>query len=67
MSWLNGLSKEDQEEMYEDNCVAYNSGVIEKKEFETCLVKLGYNATDIAELEKFYQPAPPENEDDTSG
>lgn len=62
MSWLNGLSDEDRKEIYEDNCAAYQSGVIGEKEFLECLIKLGYNATDIEEAEKFYRPAPPENE-----
>jgi hypothetical protein len=64
MAWLNGLSDDDRKEMFDDNCDAYNSGVIGFDDFVRCLAKLGYNATDIAELERFYRPTPPENEDD---
>jgi hypothetical protein len=64
MSWLNGLSDDDKREMYEDNCSAYQAGYIGYNEFYQCLVKLGYNATDIADAERFYRPNPPENEDD---
>ena len=66
MSWQAGLSDEDREEMYKDNCDAYNAGVIGLREFTLCLAKLGYNATDIADLERFYRPAPPEDEDGDS-
>lgn len=62
--WLNGLNDEDKKEMFSDNCAAYNTGVIGLLEFTLCLAKLGYNATDIAELEQFYRPEPPENDDD---
>lgn len=64
MSWLNGLSDEDKKEMFEDNCAAYNQGIIELREFTLCLAKLGYNATDIADLERFYRPKPPEDDGD---
>jgi len=49
--------------MYEDSCAAYQAGTIDFKEFTLTLAKLGYNATDIYEAEKFYRPSPPENED----
>jgi hypothetical protein len=62
MSWLNGLSKEEVAEILLDNCNAYSTGVIGSVEFTMCLVKLGYNATDIAELEQQYRP--PASEDD---
>lgn len=65
--WLNGLSDDDRKEMFEDNVSAYNSGVIGLTEFTLCLAKLGYNATDIADLERFYRPEPPENDDDDNG
>lgn len=64
MSWLNSLSDDDRKEMYEDNCAAYKAGIIQLKEFVLCLATLGYNATDIAELERFYRPEPPENDDE---
>jgi hypothetical protein len=62
--WINGLSDQDRKEMFSDNCDAYNSGAIGLTEFTLCLAKLGYNATDIADLERFYRPAPPENDDE---
>jgi len=63
MTWLNGLSDQDRREMYEDTCKAYQSSEISLVTFTTSLAKLGYNATDIAELEKFYRPSPPENDE----
>lgn len=63
MNWLSGLSDEDKKEMYEDNCAAYQSGSINETEFKMALAKLGYNATDIADAEKFYRPTPPEESD----
>lgn len=63
-SWLNGLTKEEQDEIYTDNCNAYNQGIVNEAEFRNCLVRLGYNAKDIEDLEKFYRPPPPENEGD---
>ena len=66
MSWQAGLSDDDREEMFKDICDAYNAGVIGLREFTLCLAKLGYNATDIADLERFYRPAPPEDEDGDS-
>ena len=63
MNWLSSLSDEDKKEMYGDSCAAYQAGTIDFKEFTLTLAKLGYNATDIYEAEKFYRPSPPENED----
>lgn len=60
MNWLSGLSDEDKKEMYEDSCAAYQSSSISMKQFILALAKLGYNATDIYEAEKFYRPSPPE-------
>jgi len=65
MNWLSSLSDDDKKEMYEDTCAAYQAGNIEFKEFVLALAKLGYNATDIHEAEKFYRPALPENGDDS--
>lgn len=63
-TWLNGLSDQDKREMYEDTCAAYQTGQINLLTFTQSLARLGYNATDIAEAEKFYRPEPPENEED---
>lgn len=63
MTWLNGLSREEKEEMVKDACDAYNDARISEQEFRASLGKLGYNATDIEDLVKFYRPAPPENDD----
>lgn len=62
MSWLNTLSDEDKKEMYEDSCGAYQASNISFSEFVLALAKLGYNATDIADAEKFYRPVPSEDE-----
>lgn len=64
MSWLNSLSDDDKREMYEDSCAAYQDGRINFNEFVRALGKLGYNATDIADAEKFYRPTPSENDED---
>jgi hypothetical protein len=63
MNWRASLSTEEAQEMYEDTCAAYSRGDIKQKEFFLHLAKLGYNATEIADAEKFYRPEPPENED----
>lgn len=47
MSWLNGLSQEDKDEMFSDACAAFSHDIIGEKEFRETLGKLGYNATDI--------------------
>jgi len=62
MNWRASLSDEEAKEMYADTCSAYQSGTIEFKEFVLSLSKLGYNATEIADAEKFYRPVPPEND-----
>lgn len=67
MNWRASLSDSDAKEMYEDNCAAYQSGQITFQEFVLCLSKLGYNATEIADAEKFYRPSPPEGNDDSDG
>lgn len=61
MNWRASLSKEEIEEMYEDSCSAYNIGVISLNDLKLALGKLGYNATEIEDAEKFYRPSPPEN------
>lgn len=67
MNWIVGLSDDDKKEMFDDNVNAYNAGIIGLTEFTLCLAKLGYNATEIADLERFYRPPPPENDDGDSG
>lgn len=62
MTWLSSLSDNDKKELYEDSCAAYQAGNVGFKEFVLALGKLGYNATDIADAEKFYRPTPPEEE-----
>ena len=67
MNWISGLSTEEKLEKEQDNCSAYQAGIIGLTEFTLCLAKLGYNATDIAEKERQYRPPPPENSDDGDG
>lgn len=62
MNWRASLSDEEAKEMYENCCSSYWSGTINDIEFRLQLSKLGYNATDIAEAERFYRPSPPEGE-----
>lgn len=67
MNWRASLSDDEVKELYEDNAAAYQGGQITFQEFVLCLAKLGYNATEIAEAEKFYRPSPPEGIDDSDG
>lgn len=60
MSWLNGLTQQDKEEMFADACQAFQIEVIAESEFIMTLVKLGYNATEIADLVKEFRPPAPE-------
>lgn len=62
MTWLSGLSSGDKEEMAKDSCDAFNDGKISEGELRLSLGSLGYNATDIEDLIKFYRPEPPEND-----
>lgn len=55
--WLNSLSTAEKTEMFLDACAAYNANAISYKEFQETLAKLGYNATDIDELEKQHAPS----------
>lgn len=65
MTHYNGsLSDQDKKDIHEDACAAYQAGGISLVEFTAKLAEIGYNATDIADLEKFYRPTPPENDDD---
>lgn len=64
MRYTGALSSQDKQDIYEDTCAAYQAGGISLVEFTKRLAEIGYNATDIAEAEKFYRPAPPENEGD---
>jgi len=56
MSWLSGISKEEKDEMYLDACTAFNTEVINEKEFRATLGKLGYNATDIEDIVRWHRP-----------
>lgn len=56
MSWLNGMSQAEKDEMYLDSCAAFNTEVISEKEFRLTLAKLGYNATEIEEIVKQHAP-----------
>jgi len=56
MNWLNGLSQEEKTEMYLDATAAYNAGIINELELRQTLAKLGYNATEISEIEKQHRP-----------
>lgn len=62
MRYNGALSDEDRKEIYEDTCAAYQAGVISLVEFTSRLAEIGYNATDISDLEKFYRPSPPEDD-----
>lgn len=62
MSWMNGMSSEEKGERYAAYCEEYQADRLGMKEFILALAKLGYNATDIEEAEKFYRPSPPEND-----
>lgn len=67
MNWRASISDDDAKEMYEDSCAAYHCGNITLNDFQLALAKLGYNATEIADSEKFYRPSPAEGKDDTDG
>lgn len=67
MPVFNGLSDDDRKEVYEDRCASYANGSISMSIFIQELAKLGYNASDIYEAEKFYRPTPPENDDGETG
>lgn len=54
--WLNSLSREEWKEIYDDAIVSYQTEVITVKEFADILIKLGVNATEIADLIKEFQP-----------
>lgn len=56
MSWLNGLSKQEQAEMYLDACSAFNAGIISDQELRQTLARLGYNATEIQEIVRQHAP-----------
>lgn len=65
MTYYNGsLSDQDKKDIYEDACAAYQAGSISLVEFSAKLASIGYNATDIADVEKFYRPQPQESEDE---
>lgn len=56
MSWLNGMSQSEKDEMYLDACEAFNTEVISDFEFRLTLAKLGYNAKDIEDCVKQHRP-----------
>lgn len=64
MSWRRTLSSTEREEFYQELCAALQAGQMNNEEFRTQLGALGYNATEIEDAIKFYQPAPPENDDE---
>ncbi len=63
MRYNGALSSQDKQEIFEDACAAYQAGSISLVEFTAKLAEIGYNATDIADAERFYRPPTPENED----
>ena len=58
MSWLNGLSQQDKDEMVADACDAFAKTIISEVEFRQHLAKLGYNATDIEDEVRRNAPQP---------
>lgn len=64
MSWLNGLSQSEQDEIYLDACEAFTANQIDEREFREVLNKLGYNATDTEDCVKQYRPPTPEGRGD---
>jgi len=56
MNWLASLSQSEKDEMYLDSCVAFETEVINEKEFRETLAKLGYNATDIEDIVRDNRP-----------
>jgi Holliday junction resolvasome RuvABC DNA-binding subunit len=64
MNWLASLSQSDKDEMFQDACQAFQGDVIAESEYIMTLVKLGYNATEIADLVKEFRPPAPEEQGD---
>jgi len=58
MSWLDGISKVEQQEMFTDACDAFQKTIINEKEFRDTLIKLGFNATDIEDEVRRNAPQP---------
>jgi hypothetical protein len=56
MSWLNGISQAEKDEMYLDACEAFNCNIITEREFRDTLGRLGYNATDIEDCVRQHSP-----------
>lgn len=56
MSWYDGLSQTEKDEMYLDACAAYAAGSIDELDLRQTLAKLGYNATEIEETERQHRP-----------
>lgn len=54
--WLDGMSQSDKDEMYLDASTAFNTGVIDEKEYRRTLAHLGYNATDINDAVRQHEP-----------
>lgn len=58
MSWLNGLSREEYDEIFVDACDAFSKTVISEEEFRQTLSKLGLNATEIEDEVRRNAPQP---------
>lgn len=58
------LPKEEKDEIYNDRCEAFELDMISEKEFRSVLGKLGYNATEIEEIVRFYRPGVDDGEGD---
>lgn len=58
MSWLNGLSREERNEMFADACDAFQKTIINEREFREALSKLGLNATDVDDEVRRNAPKP---------
>lgn len=54
--WHDSLSQSDKDEMYLDACAAYTSGMIDELDLRKTLATLGYNATEIEEIERQHRP-----------
>lgn len=63
MSWHDGLSQADKDEMFLDSCDAFSNSFISEKLFRESLAKLGYNAKDIEDLVKEHAPKGSDVED----
>lgn len=67
MNWFTNLSTSERQEIFEDGCEAFSTEVISESDFRKILIELNYNATDIEDLVKEYNPPAPENYDGGAG